>query len=163
MTEKRCTGCHEQKDETLFARDRTRQRRKARCLACTSAAAKAWRKTVPDYEKSRYRAQVVETRERHLIRKYGVTLDDYQRMLTVQDGRCAICKCEEHTQHYRVFHVDHCHATGRVRGLLCGGCNHILGHLKDDANKMRSAIAYLEAPQVVEVIGRAIMAAEATR
>lgn len=46
MGRKRCTGCHEEEDEALFVMDRARQRRKARCLACTSAASKAWRKAI---------------------------------------------------------------------------------------------------------------------
>jgi len=161
MAEKRCTGCHQQKDETLFVMDRVRQRRKSRCLACTSATSKAWRKARPGYEKARYQATKTQTRERHLVRKYGVALSDYERMLAAQGGVCAICGCTEGTQHNRVFHVDHCHSTGRVRGLLCRGCNHVLGHLKDDADKLRKAVEYLEVPQIPELIGRAIMQAEA--
>lgn len=161
MGSKRCTGCHQEKDEALFVMDRVRQRRKARCLACTSAASKAWRKARLGYERARYQATKTQTRERHLVRKYGVALADYERMLAAQDRVCAICGVAEETQHNKVFHVDHCHATGRVRGILCRGCNHVLGHLKDDAGKLRKAITYLEIPQIPELIGRAIMQAEA--
>jgi hypothetical protein len=119
---------------------------------CSKEAQRVWSHANPDYERERYQKVKVETRERHLVRKYGVTLSDYDRMLAAQGGRCAICQCEESTQHNCVFHVDHCHSTGAVRGLLCRGCNHVLGHIKDDPEVLRSAIAYL---------GRAILAARA--
>ncbi len=143
MKLKLCTGCGIEKPDTKFVMDRVRGRRKSRCLSCTSAAAKAWRQRNPNYEKARYQADKVQTRERHLVRKYKVTLLDYQRMLAEQNGRCAICGASEADQHKSVFHVDHCHATGAVRGLLCRGCNHVLGHLKDDPTLLRRAIKYL--------------------
>lgn len=160
MTTKICTGCQAEKPVNAFVMDRKRQRRKSRCLKCTSAAAKAWRHRNPDYEKQRYQADKIGTRERHLIRKYKVTLADYEMMLTAQGGRCAICGCTEDTQHNGVFHVDHCHRTGAVRGLLCRGCNHVLGHLRDDPGLLQNAITYLQRPQIPELIGKAIMQAE---
>jgi hypothetical protein len=140
---KTCTKCGIQKPETKFVLDHKRGHRKSHCLACTSAAAKMWRKRNPDYEKTRYQAGKSWTRERHLIRKYKVNLSDYQRMLVSQGGCCAICMAPETSQFKGVFHVDHCHATGSVRGLLCRGCNHILGHVKDDPKVLRNAISYL--------------------
>ena len=60
---------------------------------------------------------------------YGITLEDYDRMLKAQDGKCAICKSEGSIKggKRQVFSVDHCHNTGIVRGLLCLACNHLLG------------------------------------
>lgn len=155
-----CGGCKAEKPVTEFWIDRTRGRPKSHCKVCTVASTKAWTKRNPNYERERYQKIKTETRERHLIRKYGVTLADYERMLAAQGGVCAICGGAESAEHNRVFHVDHCHATGAVRGLLCRGCNHILGHVKDDPDTLRSAIAYLASPPVPELIGRAIMAAE---
>lgn len=60
----------------------------------------------------------------HYERKYGITEDDYQRMLSEQEGVCSLCKRPPRTHR---LHVDHDHVTGRVRGLLCGGCNGLLG------------------------------------
>ena len=115
---------------------------------------KAWRDTKPEYEKARYRRDTKGARERHLIRKYGVTLSDYDAMLAAQEGKCAICLAPEATQFKGVFHVDHCHTTGAVRGLLCRGCNHMLGVVGDDPTKLLRAVAYLKGPQVAaEVIG----------
>ena len=143
MTVKTCTGCGVGRPEKNFAFDRGHGRRKSRCISCTSAAAKEWRKRNPNYEKQRYQEDRIGTRERHLVRKYKVTLADYERILKAQDGCCAICRAPEATQFKGVFHVDHCHSTGRVRGLLCRGCNHILGHVKDDPATLRAAISYL--------------------
>lgn len=88
------------------------------------------------------------------MRKYGINLSDYQRMLEQQEGICAICSAPEAEQFKGVFHVDHCHTTGQVRGLLCRGCNHMLGVVGDDPHKLLRAITYLKGPQVAaEVIG----------
>ena len=157
MLTKVCTKCGESRPETLFAMNHSRGRRQARCQPCSNEATKAWRHRVPDYERNRYQAQKTETRERHLVRKYKVTLADYARMLEAHGGKCAICGSPEAEQFKGVFHVDHCHATGAVRGLLCRGCNHVLGHFKDDPALFARAVAYLGVPQVAEVIGRAIV------
>lgn len=81
-------------------------------------------------------------RNRHLIRKYGITLEDQRRMQEAQDHKCKIC-CEIITE--KNLHVDHCHKTGRIRGLLCRRCNRAIGLLKDDPTVLYSAIGYLEA------------------
>jgi hypothetical protein len=157
---KLCSKCKTFKPETHFVMDETRGRLKAWCKSCCAEKNREWRKSKPNYEKDRYQKTKIETRERHLIRKYGVSLSDYELMLRSQGGVCAICGTTEDTQHNGVFHVDHCHSTGAVRGLLCRGCNHVLGHLKDDKSKLVAAIDYLDGkfPQVVEVIGRALKA-----
>lgn len=119
----------------------------SRCKPCSVEANREWRKINPDYEKERYQREKVETRERHLIRKYGVNLADYKAMLADQGGVCAICGRPENGEHYSVLHVDHCHTTGRVRGLLCRGCNHMLGHIKDDSGVFLKAVEYLSPKQ----------------
>lgn len=156
---KSCGRCKAEKPLSEFWLDRKRGTPKSHCKKCSVASTKAWVARNPDYEKTRYAGQRVETRERHLVRKYGVTLETYDKMLKAQGGLCAICKATEAGQYKAVFHVDHCHATGRVRGLLCRGCNHILGHVKDDPETLRRAIAYLHVPQIPEMIGRAILSA----
>ena len=159
MTTKRCTGCQAQKPLSDFRIRQDRGLPTSRCKPCITAYQRHWRRSQPDYEKRRYQAQKVEVRGRHLVRKYGVTLADYEAMLASQGGRCAICKTTPDTQRYNVFHVDHCHSTGRVRGLLCRGCNNMLGVIGDDPEALRRAIAYLTVPQIPELIGRAILEA----
>jgi hypothetical protein len=65
-------------------------------------------------------------RAAHLRRNYGITQDEYLRMEASQGGRCAICGTEDKGK-WQYLHVDHCHATGKVRGLLCVKCNTALG------------------------------------
>jgi hypothetical protein len=92
--------------------------------------------TDPDY---RARAKV-RSAEGHRRRKYGMTLEDYRRMVKEQDGRCAMCK----RYFGEALRVDHCHRTGRVRRLLCHGCNVGFGFFCEDANALRTAADYSE-------------------
>lgn len=79
---------------------------------------------------------------RHALKKhYGLTLADYQRMFDEQGGRCAICGDPPSDKHR--LQVDHCHATGKVRSLLCFTCNAGLGSFRDDKDKLLAAAAYL--------------------
>ena len=73
--------------------------------------------------------------------KYNITLKDYDEMFDKQDGVCAICKLPEIT---RRLAVDHNHKTGKVRGLLCTGCNIALGHIKDNPERLENMKMYLE-------------------
>lgn len=71
---------------------------------------------------------------------YGMTNEAFAALVAAQNGRCAIC-FEVPTG--RGFHVDHCHRTGRIRGLLCRGCNLALGNMKDDPARLMKAADYL--------------------
>ena len=85
--------------------------------------------------------------ERALIRNYGITLEEYDRLFFLQSGRCAICGGEETSTIKGVvkrLSVDHCHDTGRIRGLLCNSCNRGIGLLKDSVEVLSSAIEYLK-------------------
>ena len=87
-------------------------------------------------------------RRDRLWRKFGLKPEDYDAMLEAQKGVCAICGREETATwrgKTRELCVDHCHTTGRVRGLLCNRCNHSIGGLGDNAEGVRRALAYLEA------------------
>jgi Recombination endonuclease VII len=70
-------------------------------------------------------------------RTYGITLDDYRMMVSQQEGRCRICT------EYKPLVVDHCHDTGKVRGLLCSQCNRAMGLFGDDPIRLQSAVQYL--------------------
>jgi hypothetical protein len=73
----------------------------------------------------------------HLNRKYGITLDVWRSVARAQGWRCAICRRR------RPLHTDHCHATGKFRGLLCKTCNTGLGKLGDTRIALARAAAYL--------------------
>lgn len=82
-----------------------------------------------------------------LLRKFGITLDEYERWLEKQEGVCAICKRPETTQIFNAtisLSVDHNHETGRVRGLLCRDCNLALGHLNDNVEWAEALVRYLQ-------------------
>jgi Recombination endonuclease VII len=79
-------------------------------------------------------------------RRYGMTQEEVAALLVSQDGGCAICGVTEPKGRHGGFHVDHDHATGKVRGILCHGCNVSLGHFRDDPALLRAAIRYLEEP-----------------
>ena len=78
-------------------------------------------------------------RKGHLRRKYGITLDDYNRMFSEQKGRCAICGKQEEK-----LHVDHSHKTNKVRSLLCFHCNAGLGHFEENIELLNNAIEYIK-------------------
>jgi hypothetical protein len=75
----------------------------------------------------------------HLKAKFGMTHEDYDRMLESQGFVCAICK----EPYEKKYHIDHDHETGIVRGLLCDICNRGLGYFKDSSLRLSSAITYL--------------------
>lgn len=77
-------------------------------------------------------------RKGHLRRKYGITLDDYNKMVEIQEGKCAICGIK-----FEELHVDHNHSTNEVRSLLCFHCNAGIGHFKENIDLLYSAIQYL--------------------
>ncbi|RLD97123.1 MAG: endonuclease VII [Aquificota bacterium] len=77
-----------------------------------------------------------KTREYNLRRRYGIGIEDYDKMLKKQGGKCAICGIRPKPGKH--LDVDHNHKTGRVRGILCRYCNSkLLKHLRD--NKVRAA------------------------
>jgi hypothetical protein len=78
-----------------------------------------------------------------LRRAYGVTLDEYEALLEKQGGGCAICGAEKADAIGRMLHVDHCHTTERVRGLLCRDCNSVLGYSHEQIEILHRTISYL--------------------
>ena len=79
----------------------------------------------------------------NLKKRYGITLDDYGRILAEQDGRCAICGGHQSKQKHRLS-VDHDHATGEIRGLLCTRCNVFLGRIESPEGLLNKALEYLK-------------------
>lgn len=137
---KTCTGCKEVKPLTAFYPDRRRASGlMARCKSCRTNDQRSWRQRNPDANKRRYWNNPQSERERHLVRKYGVTQAAYDQMLAAQDYRCAVCRKTQE----RAFDVDHDHETGDVRGLLCTSCNRMIGHAGDNADNLEAAAAYL--------------------
>lgn len=80
--------------------------------------------------------------DNHYKRMYGISLEDYNKMLKNQNEVCAICSKVCITG--RALAVDHCHKTGKIRGLLCAHCNTALGRFNDDPVMLEKAIKYLK-------------------
>ncbi len=74
--------------------------------------------------------------------KYGVTKEHLMQLYKNQQGKCAVCLEEPKTA--RSLHVDHCHSTGKVRGLLCHGCNTGIGAMRDSPEILSKALSYLK-------------------
>lgn len=123
-------------------------------LAAQKASQRASYKRYKDKNKDRVRAwaralyhkhrekNIASNRAYKLRRSFGMTIDDYDAMLALQGGGCAICgdACSSGKR----LAVDHCHSTGRVRGLLCSVCNRMIGHAKDNPEILEKAIIYLK-------------------
>lgn len=81
-------------------------------------------------------------RSESLRREYGLTLDDYDRILESQGGHCAVCDRRSNDDGTRL-HVDHDHATGKVRGILCGQHNRAFGLVADDPTTLLRMLEYI--------------------
>ena len=133
MESKRCKRCGEVKPISDFGKNGSyKDGLQALCVICIRTRSKGYRDTPENRRKNR---------ERSLRWRFGITSGHYQWMLESQGGVCAICGKPPTGKH--AFHVDHCHDTGDIRGLLCSTCNTGIGGLKDDPNLLRAAIAYL--------------------
>lgn len=83
-----------------------------------------------------------QKKEYSLLKNYKITLNDYNILFNKQNGCCKICGVNELLLKGSLC-VDHCHSTGKVRGLLCKACNLMIGNAKDDINTLNRAIIYL--------------------
>lgn len=103
-----------------------------------------WREKNKDLIKERYHAKYRDVNINWKLQKrYGITIDDYNEMFSNQKGCCKICERHQ-SMLSKKLRVDHCHATGKVRGLLCDACNVSLGLFKENINTLKNAINYLK-------------------
>lgn len=131
---KQCTGCQKLLPFTSFnKRNDTLIGFTSRCKSC-----------VADAQKVRYVGNKNVWRDGAYKRDFGISLNEYEALLNSQNGSCSICKSPETGLNTNHFAVDHDHESGRVRGLLCSGCNLGLGKFKDDPKLLRRAVEYLE-------------------
>lgn len=139
---KRCRKCLEVKSvDDFWVNRNTWDKLQAYCKPCAKRANYGWR------ERDGSHVRVVMARFGSQLKKYKITQADYDAMLLEQDGLCAICQrpeTETRKGTLKRLAIDHCHVTGRVRGLLCSSCNHAIGKLKDDPALVRRALEYLE-------------------
>lgn len=93
----------------------------------------------------KHRKQRKADPDAHLQRAYGMTLEEKHRMINDQRCSCAICFKPLDTSKPKTIAVDHCHTTGKVRGILCRECNLMLGMARDNQQILANAIQYLRA------------------
>ncbi len=128
-----CPSCNQEKEDKEFYKHKGRSTGlSAWCKTCELIKRKKWKKENSD--------KIRNNNYRHL---YGITLEKYNEMFLNQKGCCAICGIHAN-EFVKKLSVDHCHATGTVRGLLCHSCNTTLGNMNDDVNLLKKAIKYLE-------------------
>ena len=103
-----------------------------------NARSQAWReKNRPLHRKLVFASQVK--------RLYGITVDEYEKRLADQDGKCFVCKSPPTGKHSNAkLHLDHCHTTGKIRKFLCGNCNATLGMAKDSSERLIALVQYLK-------------------
>ena len=112
----------------------------------------SWRRNNPERSKSAalswYRNNTSKVRDTKLKRTYGIGQLDYLALLLKQNYKCAICGTLDSKCHSGRFHIDHCHKTKKIRGLLCTTCNTALGKFHDSTQLLQNAIHYLQQHQV---------------
>lgn len=136
-TEKWCPSCEKWLLHSAFYVSRAAPSGlAAHCRPCSRERAKQWGKDNPDRVRS-------NNRRNHFRAKYGIDEDVYDSMFRAQGAACAICRRRPLLHGVGTLHVDHDHATGRVRGLLCQGCNHMVGHARDSADVLERGAKYL--------------------
>lgn len=161
---KKCSNCDKTKPlDDFYKSKRLSQGRRAWCKVCERDQHKQWVDENPDKvaeidrrynqnNKSKVKAKIKAWRRRNpnivnakrLKKRYNIDMSQYRAILNKQNHCCAICKKHE-SEVALALHVDHNHANGKVRGMLCASCNQALGLLKDNPDLCRLAAIYIEA------------------
>lgn len=124
---KKCTKCKQEKAKDSFIKHpHTKDSLGVYCKPCRTEIRQEYIKKNPH--------------KRHRRAKLGITLEQYNDLLTKQNGKCAICFSVDKN---RALSVDHCHLTGQIRGLLCTSCNNALGLFKDNVETIIKAASYV--------------------
>lgn len=151
----RCRPCHTADALEYVRRSQDKTRRYQRKYAeqnkekLTAYKKRQWLlwKNKPEAEKKVLRAKkAAYVMSRHYKTTYGITQCDWDAMYAAQGGVCAICKVPGRTGKSKKLSVDHCHATGRVRGLLCSICNSAIGSLGETPEQWEVVMQYLRGP-----------------
>lgn len=128
---KKCIKCGVEKSLHEFTIRSDTKKYKNTCKSC-----------VKIYDKNNHLKNLNKRKSQKLQKAYGISLDQKLVMFDKQNGVCEICQISFDT--VAAAHVDHCHTTGNVRGLLCTKCNPGIGFFEDSLDKLKAAQAYLE-------------------
>jgi hypothetical protein len=127
-----CCQCDKKKPQTEFYKlQASKSGLSSACKKCLTAKAKEV--YIPG-----------QHRDISLRHRFGIDSNQYESMLKIQGGKCAICGADNPRRvNQKYFHVDHNHVTGEIRGLLCHHCNAGIGFLDDDPERLEAATKYL--------------------
>ena len=144
---KKCTKCNQIKTVTEFNKaKKNKDGLNTRCRSCNNAYSREWAQKNKKRHSNNYqnwrKNNLEHANDLDRLRSYGLPKGRYTKILTLQKNCCAICKTNTPAPK-KTFCVDHCHKTGKVRGLLCLNCNTMLGHAKDDVERLKAAIKFL--------------------
>lgn len=143
---RRCGQCGKEKLlSDFYVRKASKDGLQYTCKSCSNARVNRIRAKNRDYMKTYIKSEAGKTSQRkHKLKKnYGISESQYNEMLELQNYSCACCKASEPGGRGR-WHVDHCHVSGLVRGLLCHSCNIGIGHLGDSVDGVEKALIYLK-------------------
>jgi Recombination endonuclease VII len=101
-------------------------------------------KVFTDRRRKQIREWAAANRGKRREYKYGVSQEAFDAILQTQNFRCAACKSDLRAIRSKHVHLDHCHDTGRIRGVLCHSCNMALGLMKEDSSRLKALAAYIE-------------------
>jgi hypothetical protein len=144
-----CSRCKVEKEAKFFNYDKHHNRIRSVCKECSNERNKEWinnnKEKYYEKKKENYHKNKDKIRWYSVKSKYGITREDYEQMLKNQNGKCAICDTEE-AKHWETNNllIDHCHKSGKVRGLLCNNCNTALGLVDDKIEVLKRMIKYLK-------------------
>lgn len=145
LTELKCSRCKQEKDPSHFTKRTNRARGVySQCKECRAKAQK---------QRNNNNRAIQAHRHAWTLKKFGLTPAQYEAMAKAQDYVCASCGDPETTvvskadPRVRRLAVDHCHVTGKVRGLLCRACNQGIGNFKDEPWRMEAAATYIREAQ----------------
>ena len=158
MEMKICSKCKMEKTLDEFSKDKNSSTGYTyQCKKCRNAYYNTYYNSNPEKMKAKnannwlkrkkyYQSEVgiSSSRRSHLKRKYGISLEEYNKLSEKQEHKCAICGNSEMNTKNNVLCIDHNHTTGKVRALLCGLCNTGLGNFLDNKILLENAIKYLD-------------------
>lgn len=134
---RKCNKCLKVKPVSDFYKDRRNGSKRYECKVCHSNYYKdRWKSADKKYRMDRYKSH-----RKYLLKNYGICQSEYDNILKDQNNGCAICGVIPENES---LSVDHCHETGKVRGLLCKPCNSAIGLLGDNPSGVFKALRYLE-------------------
>jgi hypothetical protein len=142
-----CVSCGQRKFPEQFNKNiQNITGRQSECRSCNGE--KRWLFRSKNSERFRERSFTDK-----LKRNFNLTIEDYNKMVLDQNGVCKICGQPETSKVVTRLSVDHCHSTGKVRGLLCKSCNSALGQAKDNIDLLHKMIDYLKEHSQVGALG----------